>query len=586
MLKKTILFSLLLIVVVWNSSFSQSIIYKSPVPDSRYHNRETNIIIGFSVPLNAQQKSLFSINANGSISGHHPGTTYFVENDTKILFYPSSPFEFGDTVTVTVLPDSLEYVFYVRNELIEPPIHSRLISSEIPINYRTFSEKPESYSPLPDLPALEIIQNTLTAPGYVFLTNFGITTGVISYLMVLENNGTPYFTKQLVYSTFDFKKQLNGLLTYYEEFNHHYKAINKFGVVVDSFYCGNGYSTDFHECQLTEDGGAWLMNYDVETIDMSQIVPGGYTNAQVTGLVIQKINAQKRVTFQWRSWDHIPITDARHINLNSSVIDAVHGNAIEEDFDKNIMISSRHLDEITKINTKTGEIIWRLGGKQNQFTIINDTTWFSYQHDIRRIENGNITLYDNGNFNTPQESRILEYKLDETQKKATLVWEYRHDPPIYAFAMGSAQRLPNGNTFISWGASTTTVTEVTPEGEIVYEMKLPEGQWSYRAFRFEWSLTPTGIGKNEIPETFALEQNYPNPFNQSSIINFKCSVSGIVSIVVYDLLGREVKTLINEYKQPGTYQINFNAEGISSGTYFYRMTAGNFSQIKKMILIK
>ncbi len=493
MLKKTILFSLILIVVAWNISFSQSIIYKSPMPESRYHNRETNIIIGFSVPLTVQQKTIFNIIATGSISGQHTGTTYFTENDTKILFYPYTAFEFGDTVTVLVLPDSIEYEFYVKNALTEPPIHSRVINSEIPINYRTFSKKPESYSSLPDLPALEIIQSGNTAPGYVFLTNFGMTTGIISYLMVLENNGTPYFTKQLLYNTFDFKKQKNGLLTYYEEYNHHYKAINKFGVVSDSFYCGNGYSTDFHECQLTEDGGAWLMNYDIETVDMSQIVPGGYTNAQVTGLVIQKIDAQKRVTFQWRSWDHIPITDARHINLNASIIDAVHGNAIEEDYDGNIMISSRHLDEITKINTKTGQIIWRFGGNQNQFTITNDTTWFSYQHDIRRIDNGNITLYDNGNFNTPQESRILEYKLNEIQKTATLVWEYRHDPPIYAFAMGSAQRLPNGNTFISWGASTTTVTEVTPEGEIVYEMKLPEGEWSYRAFRFEWSLTPTVI---------------------------------------------------------------------------------------------
>jgi len=91
---------------------------------------------------------------------------------------------------------------------------------------------------------------------------------------------------------------------------------------------------------------------------------------------------------------------------------------------------------------------------------------------------------------------------------------------------------------------------------------------------------------SEIPKEFTLEQNYPNPFNQLSIINFKCSIGGYVSIVVYDLLGRKVRTLVNEYKQPGTYQVSFDAEGLTSGIYFYKMTAGEFTNIKRMVLIK
>ena len=91
---------------------------------------------------------------------------------------------------------------------------------------------------------------------------------------------------------------------------------------------------------------------------------------------------------------------------------------------------------------------------------------------------------------------------------------------------------------------------------------------------------------NEIPSSFSLEQNFPNPFNQLSIINFKCSISGNVSIVVFDLLGKKVATLVNEQKQPGTYQVSFNAEGLTSGIYFYKMTAGDFSETKKLVLIK
>ena len=89
-----------------------------------------------------------------------------------------------------------------------------------------------------------------------------------------------------------------------------------------------------------------------------------------------------------------------------------------------------------------------------------------------------------------------------------------------------------------------------------------------------------------IPNDFSLEQNYPNPFNSNTNVKFQIINSGIVILKVFDLLGREVKTLVNEYKQPGTYQVSFNAEGLSSGVYFYKIIAGDFSETKKMILIR
>ncbi len=91
---------------------------------------------------------------------------------------------------------------------------------------------------------------------------------------------------------------------------------------------------------------------------------------------------------------------------------------------------------------------------------------------------------------------------------------------------------------------------------------------------------------SEAISDYSLEQNYPNPFNQSSVINYKCQISGFVKIVLFDLTGKEIKTLINEYKQPGTYKVRFNAEGLSGGIYFYKMTAGDFSDVKKIILLK
>ncbi|MBN1634328.1 MAG: T9SS type A sorting domain-containing protein [Ignavibacteria bacterium] len=90
----------------------------------------------------------------------------------------------------------------------------------------------------------------------------------------------------------------------------------------------------------------------------------------------------------------------------------------------------------------------------------------------------------------------------------------------------------------------------------------------------------------EIPKGFYLGQNYPNPFNSMTNVKFEMLNSGMVEIKVFDLLGREVRTLVNEYKQAGSYVISFNGSGLSSGVYFYRMKAGNFVQVKRMVLIK
>jgi hypothetical protein len=89
-----------------------------------------------------------------------------------------------------------------------------------------------------------------------------------------------------------------------------------------------------------------------------------------------------------------------------------------------------------------------------------------------------------------------------------------------------------------------------------------------------------------IPSAFALNQNYPNPFNPTTTIEFRVSSSEFVSLKVLDVLGREVATLVNEPRQPGTYSVRWNAAGAPSGVYFYRLQAGTFVETKKMILAK
>lgn len=91
---------------------------------------------------------------------------------------------------------------------------------------------------------------------------------------------------------------------------------------------------------------------------------------------------------------------------------------------------------------------------------------------------------------------------------------------------------------------------------------------------------------NCIPKGFALHQNYPNPFNPSTTIKFDIPKSSNVKLVVYNILGQQVATLVNEYMKGGSYQIIFNMPKLSSGVYFYVLTADSYRDVKKMVLIK
>lgn len=98
----------------------------------------------------------------------------------------------------------------------------------------------------------------------------------------------------------------------------------------------------------------------------------------------------------------------------------------------------------------------------------------------------------------------------------------------------------------------------------------------------------TGIttNKNDLPTTFKLYQNYPNPFNPTTMISYQIPNDGFVTLKIYDILGREIKTLVNDFKSQGKYSVNFDGSDLVSGVYFYQLRVGDFYSIKKMILMK
>jgi hypothetical protein len=104
---------------------------------------------------------------------------------------------------------------------------------------------------------------------------------------------------------------------------------------------------------------------------------------------------------------------------------------------------------------------------------------------------------------------------------------------------------------------------------------------------FTAPITATSVEEeSSIAKSFTLSQNYPNPFNPTTVISYQLPVTSNVALRVFDIIGREVATLVNETKEAGSYEVTFNASKLASGMYFYRLQAGNFSAIKKLVLIK
>ena len=101
------------------------------------------------------------------------------------------------------------------------------------------------------------------------------------------------------------------------------------------------------------------------------------------------------------------------------------------------------------------------------------------------------------------------------------------------------------------------------------------------------NISVTGVGENPSnPTVFKLYENYPNPFNPSTTLRYSIPEGSFTSIKIYNSLGSEVATLVNETKSAGTYEVEFNASDLSSGIYYYTLQAGSFSETKKMILMK
>ena len=388
--------------------------------------------------------------------------------------------------------------------------------------------------------------------------------------------------------------------------------------------------------------------------------------------------------------------------------------------------------------------MWRMGSARGEFSYVgeheeNAPYYHARQHNIRRRPNGNITLFDNGEFHQPPYSRAVEYSLDEVNKIATLVSEWRYpEGNIFTVTAGNAELLPGGGWFIGYGVPNPqfvkrNAVEVHADGSIALELSLPSGVLAYRVNKLPWNETvstprfthfeviqggtysfnnesiitgveihynalqtfyyyneatitrvpygpvdpvfadslvtvypvsinyagleintqeaelhidlavypeiadpentqlyyrnilqgdtlfvphpttydelnhklsatvydfgeiifgvpgnPSGLGEKEtlIPLEYSLSQNFPNPFNPTTTLQFDLPQNSQVSLVVYDMQGRELSTLVDGPMVQGQHQIQWSGAGMSSGIYLARLVTPDYTHSIKMVLLK
>ncbi len=205
---------------------------------------------------------------------------------------------------------------------------------------------------------------------------------------------------------------------------------------------------------------------------------------------------------------------------------------------------------------------------------------------------------------------FLQAQASSNEQKVTLSWNSGStpNPPLTGYRLQRKQGLPEDDS------SYVTIEETNSNTFQFYDETVElNHNYTYRIATLSGSAIPSHYGNEatayvpdvltsvkthfELPSEFSLEQNYPNPFNPTTKIRFALPQSALgktqkVTLKVYDVLGNEIATLVNEEKQPGNYEVEFNSAGTSrdlslpSGVYFYQLSAGNFVDVKKMVLLR
>ncbi|MEO8513522.1 MAG: choice-of-anchor J domain-containing protein [Ignavibacteria bacterium] len=241
--------------------------------------------------------------------------------------------------------------------------------------------------------------------------------------------------------------------------------------------------------------------------------------------------------------------------------------------------------------------------------------WFQGNTTVFNAYEGPATGYVGANFQNTTGTNTIDLWLisppvDAAAGDTVSLWSRSPDASIYPDSIriywsATGDTVPGSGAFVEigkfqvstagWSERRYTLPTGSATGRFAINYRVagggPTGNNSdYIGVDLVRVLGPSTVGitpiNNQVPSAYSLKQNYPNPFNPTTNINFSIPVSGMVKLSVFDMSGKEVATIVNGDVAAGNYAVNYNASQLSSGVYFYKLTSANFTDTKKMMLVK
>jgi hypothetical protein len=469
----------------------------SPLPDSLDASPATQISL-----LGTPPGTLSALSVRGSRSGAHPGRLIAYSQGDGASFVPAHPFDPGETVSVHgrvrtragSTPFAYEFVVAHPDTLPRPPATKATGDYD---EEQHFLSAPTLQPPVLDVTA----SSPQTTPEYIFATPYNGPGP--SGPEIFNQDGELVWFHPLpaeVDATNLQVQQLGGqpVLTWWQGYippqgfgegeeiidNSAYRQIG-------SVHAGNGYEADLHDFHITPAGAALLTVFEPIYCNLSAL--GGPDGGAVTDSTFQEIDLRTGlVRREWSSLDHVGLGDSYSSPAETTdewPFDYFHINTVDQ-VGGLTLISARNTWTLYELNTVTGQVQLRVGGKHSEVKPLNGAAT-AFQHDATVQANGTISVFDNGA--TPKihpQSRALVLAVDPQTRTDTLLASYEHSSPqLSSSSQGSVQMLAGGDTFVGWGAE-PYFSEYGAGGALLYDAHWHGSYESYRAYRFPWTSTP------------------------------------------------------------------------------------------------
>jgi hypothetical protein len=474
----------------------------SPLPGTMVADPSTQISL-----LGAPAHAISNVSVVGSRTGTHAGRLIPYSQRDGASFVAQRPFAAGEQVSVrgtlreAGASKSFQYSFTVAHQDPLPDITAAYKPSAHPVGLQRFRSAPTLEAPTvhvstPAGPGSE--------PGDILAAVYASANGP-GGPMIFEGDGRLVWFKPLPAKISATDLQLQSYdgqpaLSWWQG-----KLLPQgFGegeeIIDDSAYrqiavvpAGNGLYADLHDFQIDADDTALLTAYDPVHCDLAAL--GGPANGAVTDGAFQEIDLKTGlVRREWHALDHVAIS-ATYAKLEAGKartafpFDFFHVNSLQQLPGGETLISARNTWTIYAVNSATGQVLTRIGGKHST-VVMGPGTRTAWQHDARMLPDGEITVFDNGSEPKVQpQSRGIVERMDPATEKMTLLEQYTHSPAVSAGTQGNMQTLPDGNLMIGWGVE-PYIDEYSAAGKLLFGASVAAASQSYRAFRETWNAQP------------------------------------------------------------------------------------------------